>query len=254
MNDSLSGALEHDIPVIRDDYRPTEISQLTVKEMPADDQPRERVRKFGIGSLSTADLFALILRTGTSGYPVTTLCRDLMEMNDNLLLNLERKTREQIMELKGIGELKAMQIEAVMEIVRRYCSERVPERPQIKSSQSVYDIMRDRIGNLPYEQMWALFLNRANCVFARYKISEGGSSATVFDTKKLIRNALLSHAEAIVLCHNHPSGTLRPSGPDDAITRKCKEACQALDIRLLDHVIITASGYYSYNDSSSLLS
>lgn len=242
------------IPEVAEDYSPSEPATFTVKDLPVDDQPRVKARVYGISSLSNADLFAIILRTGTSGYPITDLCRDLMRMNENLLLNLERKTREQIMELKGIGELKAMQIEAVMEIVRRYGRERIGKRVQIASSKTVFDIMKPEIANLPYEEMWALFLNRSNCVIGKYRISQGGATSTVFDLKKVIRNALYAHAEALVLCHNHPSGNLRPSGADDAITRKCNEACKSIELRFLDHVIVTTDGHFSYNDSTSIIS
>lgn len=226
---------------------------VTVKDLPTDDQPRERAKRFGIASLSNADLFAIILRTGTRGYPITDLCRDLMKMNQNLILNLERLTREQIMEINGIGELKAMQIEAVMEIVRRYSREQVGDRVQIKDSATVYRVMRHEIANLPYEEMWALLLNRRNQIIGKLRVSQGGSTSTVFDLKKVIKNALLAHAEGIVLCHNHPSGQTRPSGPDDNITRRFAEACKTLDLTFLDHIIVTTEGYYSYRDSSSLI-
>ena len=235
------------------DYRFNDQPLPSVKELPADEQPRERVLRFGIGSLTNAELFAIILRTGTSGYPITELCRDLMRLNDNQLLKLERKTRDEIMEIKGIGELKAMQIEAVMEIVRRYNREEIGERFQVKSSRNVYEYMRHEIGNLSYEEIWVLFLNRSNIVTGKFRVSQGGAAATVFDVKKVVRNALFAHAEAIVLCHNHPSGSPRPSGADDAVTRKCLEACNALDIKMLDHVILTFEGFYSYRDNSNIL-
>jgi len=229
------------------------LSSFTVKDLPADDQPRERAKRFGIASLSNADLFAIILRTGTRGYPITTLCRDLMKMNQNLFLNLERQTRDQIMEINGIGELKAMQIEAVMEIVRRYSREKVGDRLCITDSRTVYDVMRPEIANLPHEEMWALFLNRANRVIGKLRVSQGGSTSTVFDLKKVIKNALMAHAEGIVLCHNHPSGNARPSGPDDNMTRRFTEACKTLELNFVDHLIITTDGYYSYSDSSSII-
>lgn len=235
------------------EYSPSEAPALTVKDLPADLQPRERAKRFGMNSLSNSELFAIILRTGTSGYPVTDLCSDLMKINGNLLLNLERKTRGEIMEIKGIGELKALQIEAVMEIVRRYSRERIGERFQVRSPEDIYELMRPEIANLPYEEMWAIYLNRSNHVTDRIRISEGGSTGTVFDAKKILRNAIVAHAEGIALCHNHPSGNTRPSGQDDAITRHFATACRALDIRFIDHLIVTTEGYYSYNDSTSLL-
>lgn len=235
------------------DYDSFQPSALTVKDLPSDEQPRERVLKYGIESLSNADLFAIILRTGTKGYPVTDICRDLMRINDNKLLNLERKTRDEIMQMKGVGELKAMQIEAVMEIVRRYGRERLGERIQIKSANDIFKVMRHEIGNLPHEEMWVLFCNRSNFITGKMRVSQGGSSATVFDVRTVLRNALHSHAESIVLCHNHPSGNLRPSPNDDAVTRKCRDACKQIDIRFLDHVVVTTDGYFSYHDSTNLL-
>lgn len=228
-------------------------SVLTCKEMNPDLQPRERLLKFGVGSLSNAELFAIILRTGTKGYPITDLCRDLMSFNGNMFLNLERRSREEIMAINGIGELKAMQIEAVMEIVRRYSKETTANRVRIKNSKDIYDLMRSDIANLPHEEIWAIFLDQANKILALYKASEGGHAATVFDAKKILRQAILARAQSIILCHNHPSGTLRPSPQDDHITRRLLEACKALDLRMLDHVIVSTEGFFSYRDSSSIL-
>lgn len=226
---------------------------LTVKELNPDEQPREKLKKYGVKALTNAELFAIILRTGTRGYPVTTLCRDLMHVNDNLFLNLERRSREEICAINGIGETKAMQVEAVMEIVRRYSKERIGERVRVTDASVIFDMMRHEIGNLPHEEIWAIFLNQMNCVIGRYKVSEGGSVATVFDVKKIIRQAILSRAEGIILCHNHPSGNLRVSAQDDNITRLLKKACDTMALRLLDHVVVTTDGYFSYRDSSSIL-
>lgn len=236
-----------------DSYIPSEGATFTVKDLPADEQPREKLLKYGVSALSNADLFAIILRTGTSEYPVTTLCRDLMSMNENLFLNLERRSREEIMEIKGIGPTKAMQIEAVMEIVRRYHREQIGERFRIKSSKDVFELMKYEIANLSHEEIWVIFLNRQNQVTGKMRLSEGGATATVFDAKKLLRNALYRHAEAVILCHNHPSGSLRPSVNDDNVTKICKESCKAIDLRFLDHVIVTSDGFYSYADSSALM-
>lgn len=219
----------------------------------ADAQPRERARLFGIESLSNADLLAIILRTGVHGYPITDLCCDLMKANDNLFLNLERRSKAEIMEINGIGELKAQQIEAVMEIVRRYSRESLKDLVQISGPDSIFQIMRPEIGNLPHEEIWVILLNRSNRIIGKYCSSKGGGTASVFDIKKIMRRALAERAEAIVLCHNHPSGNLRPSSADDAITRKCKEACKSLDLTLLDHLIITADSYFSYRDSTSII-
>ena len=236
-----------------DTYGEPDRPTLTVKEMSADMQPRERVLRYGISSVSNADLLAIILRTGVHGYPITDICRDLMEMNGNLFLNVERLSREQIMETKGLGELKAMQVEAVMEIVRRYSRERVGNRIRIVGPDTIFEIMRPEIGNLPHEEMWAIFMNHSNQVIGKMRVSEGSATATIFDVKKILRRALATHTEGIALCHNHPSGILRPSGADDMITRRLRDACKTLEINFLDHLIVTTDGYYSYRDSTSLI-
>lgn len=225
---------------------------MTVKEMDPDDQPREKAMKHGCKVLPTADLWALILRTGLPGKPITEMCRDLMRACDGRLFNLERMERRQLMAVKGIGATKALQIEAVMEMIRRYCNEAVGERVKIRSSKDIYDTMRHEIGNLPHEEIWALFLNRANEVIGRERITQGSSVASVFDMRKILKEALLRNAEGLVLCHNHPSGNLMPSPQDDSITRKMKSGCEAMDLRFLDHLIVTADGFYSYCDQSRL--
>lgn len=229
-----------------------EVRSMTVKDMDPDDQPRERALKYGCKVLPTADLWALILRTGLPGKPITDMCRDLMRACDGKLFNLERMERARFMKVKGIGTTKALQIEAVMELIRRYCKETVGNRIQITRSQDIYDVMRHEIGNLSHEEIWALYLNRRNEIVSMEMITQGSSVASVFDLKKILKVALMRDAEGIVLCHNHPSGNLRPSAQDDQITRKMREGCASMDIRFLDHVIVTASGFYSYQDESRL--
>lgn len=223
-----------------------------VKDMDADDQPRERAMKYGISTLSTPDLWAIILRTGIVGKPITELCRDIMRDCGGSLFNLQRRSREEIKHIPGIGDTKALQIEAVMEIAKRFNTEKMSERYQIASSQSIYELMRHEIGNLPHEEVWAIYLNRKNEVIGKSRITTGSSVASVFDVKAILRESLMMRAEGLVLCHNHPSGNLIPSPDDDRITRRMKEGAATMDIRMLDHVIVTVNGYYSYNDSGRL--
>ena len=224
----------------------------TVKELDMDDQPREKAEKLGCAALSTADLWALILRTGLPGKPITDLCRDLMRENDGRLHNLERRDRREILQIKGIGKTKAIQIEAVLEIVRRYCNEELSERPVISCSRDIDKLMRHRIANLGHEEIWVILLNRKNAVTGIRRMTSGSATASVFDVKAVMKNAILENAEGIVLCHNHPSGNLRPSPQDDDITRICREACEILQLRMLDHLILGPQGYYSYLDKSRL--
>lgn len=225
-----------------------------IKDMDAEDTPRERAEKYGVGSLSVADLWALILRTGIVGMPITELCRELMRQNEGKLTRLERRSHTELLNIKGLGRLKALQIEAVMELIRRYNLEEPAPNPLIKSSQDIFRAMRPRIGGLPHEEIWALILNQRHECVKFLQLSKGGIAASIFDVRLLLRQALIENASAVALCHNHPSGTLQPSTQDDAITRKCKTACETLDIRLLDHVIVTShnSSYFSYADNSRL--
>lgn len=225
---------------------------LRVKDMDADDQPRERALKYGIQTLSTPDLWALILRTGLRGKPITQLCRDLMRDNDQSLFKLERKSLKEIMQTKGIGKTKGLQILAAMEITRRYNMEKIGEKYVITSSKSIYELMRCEIGNLPHEEIWAIYLGCRNDVILKKRITTGSAIASIFDVKAILKEALLLDAQGLALVHNHPSGNLTPSVPDDQITRKMKEGAQIMDIRMIDHVIVTPSDFYSYFDSGRL--
>lgn len=224
----------------------------TVKEMDEDQQPREKADKYGVGVLSIPELWAIVLRTGTPGYPITELCRDLMRENDGSLHRLERRTKEELCRMRGIGPTKAVEILAVMELIKKYIHEDIPMDEPIRTASQIYDRMRHKIGNLDHEEIWMLVLNRQNKVTKEIKLTSGTSTSSVFDTKKAMKEALLENAEAIILTHNHPSGALRPSPQDDGITKALKDASKFMNIRLLDHVIVTANGYYSYNDSGKL--
>lgn len=229
---------------------------LTIKEMNKEERPRERAINHGIGALTTAELLAIILRTGQQGFPITDLCRQLMSDNGNSLLRLARRSRQELTLTKGIGDAKALQVEALMEITRRYHLELTDSATRnldpIKTSDSIFQRMRYRIANLDHEEVWILLLNRRNQVIKEFRLTSGSAIASVFDTKMILKRALLENAEGIVMCHNHPSGNLRPSPQDDNITRKLFGACGAMDLRLLDHVIVSVDGYYSYADEGRL--
>lgn len=233
-----------------------ESSVRTIKQMEQDERPRERAVNHGIGSLTTAELLALILRTGQPGLPITDLCRQLMKDNDNSLLRLERRSRNELTLTKGIGEAKALQIEAMMEVMRRYEQEIIDKATrrldQLQTAKSIHDRMRCRIANLDHEEVWIILLNRRNEVIKEFRLTSGSSVASVFDTKMILKRALLEDAQGVAMCHNHPSGTLRPSPQDDNITHKLSTACKTMDLRLLDHVIITTGGYYSYSEEGRI--
>ena len=225
-------------------YRPR-----TVKEFDPDDQPREKAEKHGCGVLSVPDLWAIILRIGTPGMPITELCREMMRQNGGKLHQLERRSRKELRTIKGIGRTKSVQIEAVMELMRRYAAEEPIQEKPITGSEQIFSRMKYVIGNLPHEEIWLLLLNRRNVVYREICLSRGTSTASLFDVRTAIKHAIMENAEGVILVHNHPSGGTRPSDADDRITRELKEACGYMRLRLLDHVIVTADAYYSYHDS-----
>lgn len=223
-----------------------------VKDMCAEDMPRERAEKLGCGALSVPDLWALILRTGSVGNPVTQLCRDLMKQNNDRLTYLERRTRRELLDIKGLGKTKVIQIEAVLELIRRYNAEEPAQLPVIQTSQDLYNLLKPRIAHLPHEEIWAVIMDNKHRVLKLFQASKGGWTSTLFDLKIIIKETLLENGTALIMAHNHPSGTLTPSPQDDAITRRCVEACRTMDLHLLDHIIVTTHGYYSYADQGRL--
>lgn len=215
--------------------------------------PMEKAEKYGIDKLSPSELLAIILRVGQPNFPITELTADLMRRNDNKLKVLERRTRQELMSLPGIGPVKAFQIEAVLEIMRRYNLEKLDDRPVFKMSSDIFRYMQPKAAPLSTESIWILLLNRKNALIECKTVSSGGTSATVFDLKNILRQILITPGvEAVIMIHNHPSGNLRPSPQDDQITRQMMDGCRYLGIRMLDHLIVTQDSYFSYSDEGRL--
>lgn len=222
---------------------------MTVKELDLEDRPREKAMKYGFQALNNAELLAIILKSGTPGRPITVIARELMKQNQNRFTFLERMDDKELLAIKGLGPVKILELRAALELMRRYSAERIGDRIQFRMASDIYEYMRYRIGNLPHEEMWALFIDNSNKLLSHMRVSEGSSVATVVDIKKILRRALSSNAQGIILCHNHPSGVLKPSGPDKSITLKCRDACAIMELRLIDHLIISTDGYYSFHDN-----
>lgn len=224
----------------------------TVRDFIPDEQPREKALKYGIHTLTTSELWALILRTGIPGRPITRICSELMRVCNGRLLELERLDSSVIEQVPGFGPAKMLQMKAVFELSKRYIDERPRERKLIQGPNSIYEEMRYEIGNLSHEEIWALFLNQKNELMAKQRITQGSAIASVFDLKKVIKMALLLDAQAVVMCHNHPSGNLLPSPQDEDITRRLQAACKTMELRLLDHLIVTSGGFYSFRDHGKI--
>lgn len=227
-------------------------SYMPMTALPADRQPREKALKYGCGALSNHELLAIILRTGTPGYRITDMTADLLRVNGNSLLRLARREISELKRIRGLGDTKALQILALMEIGRRMAIESVGEKPVIRNSADIYSLMKPIIANLDHEEIHIVMLNRRNQVTATQRITSGSPVASLFDVKMILRSALLEQAQNIIMCHNHPSGNLTPSPQDDNITRLLSQACRTVDLRMLDHVIVTNEGYYSYADKARL--
>lgn len=230
----------------------TEVCLSTVKDWDPEMQPREKAIKLGIDKLSKPELLSIIMRTGQKGLPVTEVCASLLKKCGDSFSTLAKMSLRELCMQKGIGRVKALEIIAIMEIGRRMARENIGDRPHISSSHDVFNLMRYDIGTLPHEELHLLFLNRANRVMEIRRMTQGTTTASLFDLKMFLKEALLANAQGIIMCHNHPSGQRRPSTADDTITQKMKRGCEYIDLEMLDHIIITSDGYYSYRDEGRL--
>lgn len=225
---------------------------LKITDWAVEDRPRERLWHKGPASLSDAELLAILIGSGTRSRSAVDLAHELLALAGNSLGDLGKLSVADICKLKGIGEAKAVTIAAALELGKRRKLSDASGIPQIKSSLDVFNIFSPLMEDLQYEEFWILFLNRANKVIGRMKISQGGVSGTVTDVRIVMKKALEMLASGLVICHNHPSGNKSPSDADIRITRKIKEAGEMMDIQLLDHLIICGSEYYSFADNGTL--
>ncbi len=227
-------------------------TSFSIKNWSHNDQPREKLRDKGKEFLSDAELVAILIGSGNREESAVDLSKRILAHVDNNLNTLGKLTIKQLMQFKGIGEAKAITIAAALELGRRRRLEDVKRQDKIVSSKSVFDIMQPILGELPHEEFWILYLNNSNKVIQRSQLSKGGITGTLVDVRLVLKNALEVGATALILCHNHPSGTLKPSKADRDITQKLKNAGQSLDIKILDHLIVTEHAYFSFADEGIL--
>jgi len=225
---------------------------LRIKEWAVEDRPREKILYKGISSLSDAELVAILLGSGNNNQSAVDLARDVLKLADNNLNKLGKLGIEELQKLKGIGRAKAINILAAMELGRRRKSSEIDTDQKIRSSNDVYTIFHPMLSDLKYEEFWLIYLNRSNRIICRHKISQGGISGTITDVRLIMKKALELLASSIIICHNHPSGNREPSEADKRITTKIKDASAYFDISLLDHLIVTDNGYYSFADNGIL--
>lgn len=225
-----------------------ELNNFSIKHWSEDDKPREKLMLKGKSVLSDAELIAILIGSGSRNESAVDLSKRILASVDHNLNALGKLSIAQLTNFKGIGEAKAISIIAATELGRRRKSEEVVELQKITSSKAVYEVMQPIIGELPHEEFWVLFLNNSNKILFKTQLSKGGMTGTVVDTRIVFKIALEQNATSIILAHNHPSGKLQPSEADIQITKKIKSAGQQLDIPVLDHIIVTERGYYSFAD------
>jgi DNA repair protein RadC len=225
---------------------------LTIKQWSPSDQPREKLRDQGARFLSNAELIAILIGSGTPDVSAVDLSKIILSSVQNNLNALGKLSLKKLMQFKGIGEAKAIKITAAMELGRRHKSAQIQRRLKISSSQTVFDIMQPLLGSLEHEEFWVIYLNNSNSVLYKLQISKGGITGTVVDVRLILKKAIELAAVAIILVHNHPSGTLRPSDADRDVTQNLKKAASTLEIKVLDHLILTEKTYFSFADENML--
>ena len=227
-------------------------TSFSIKNWSDDDKPREKLVQKGRSVLSDAELIAILIISGSRSESAVELSKRILASVDNNLNELGRLSIKQLMTFKGIGEAKAVSIAAALEVGRRRRGENSAKIEKIGSSKDVFHILQPLLGDLEHEEFWILFLNNSNKVLHKAQLSKGGITGTLVDVRIVMKQALELGAVAIILAHNHPSGTLRPSAADKQITQKIKVASETLDIKVLDHLIITQKSYYSFADEKIL--
>jgi len=227
-------------------------SSFSIKNWSQDDQPREKLRDKGKAALSDAELVAILIGSGNRDESAVALCKRILASVENNLSELGKLSINQLMEFKGIGEAKAITIAAALELGRRRRGGEALEKKKITSSASVFELMQPIIGELPHEEFWIVYLNNSNKVIQKNQLSKGGITGTLVDVRLALKMALEVGATGIILVHNHPSGTLKPSEADKQLTTKLSAASKSLDIKVLDHLIITEKAYFSFADENIL--
>ena len=229
-----------------------EVERLTIKSWAEEDRPREKLLLKGKHALSDAELIAILISSGNSEETAVELSQRILRKADNNLHELSRMSVNELMNFKGIGEAKAITIVAALELGRRRKEAEAVKRDKIVTSKDAVDIFQPLLADNHHEEFWILFLNRANHIIGRERVSSGGMSGTVVDPKLIFKAALDHKAVSVILCHNHPSGNVKPSEPDIKLTKNLVAAGKVLEIAVLDHVIVAQSGFYSFADEGMM--
>ncbi len=226
---------------------------LTITQWAEEDRPREKLMQRGISSLTDAELLAILIGSGNRDETAVELSRRILRSAHDNLDELGRFSIEELIaNFKGVGEAKAITIVAALELGRRRKHAESLEREQIITSRDIFELFHPLLSDLPHEEFWLLLLNNANKVLGQVKLSSGGINGTGVDTRMALKAALDKMAVLVAICHNHPSGSTKPSPQDKQLTQKLQKAFQALEINLVDHIIVGRNDYYSFADVGEL--
>lgn len=226
--------------------------RLSINQWAPEDRPREKLERLGAAALSNAELLAILIGSGSMDESAVSLMQRILNDCNNNLNTLGKMTIRELTSYKGVGPAKAITILAACELGKRRQMERAEERQRINSAADVYEQMLPVLQDKDTEEAWLLLLNQNFRLIKKERISSGGISQTAVDIRIIMREAIVNNATVIVLCHNHPSGSIKPSINDDHLTTAVNEACVVMHIHLLDHVIIADGNYYSYRDAGKI--
>ena len=226
--------------------------KLTIADWAEDDRPREKLERLGPGTLSDAELLAILVGSGSTKEDAVTLMKRILGDCNNNLNTLGKLTIQDLCQYNGVGPAKAITILAACELGKRRQMEKAEERPELNSATHLYNHMHPLMQDLDVEEFWVLYMNQANRLIKKFKIAHGGISEVSVDVRIIIREAVLCNATIVAVCHNHPSGSIKPSKADDALTQQIKRACEVMRLHFMDHVIVTDGQYYSYHEKGKL--
>ncbi|PWT95410.1 MAG: hypothetical protein C5B52_17850 [Bacteroidetes bacterium] len=224
----------------------------TIKDWAKDDRPREKLRLKGGENLSNSELIAILINNGTKQKSAVDIAKNILSLGKNDLNVLGRLSVKELMKVNGVGEAKAITIVAALELGKRRSAEEWLRKPVISDSGSIARYLQTKLSDYAQEVFAVVYLNRANKINHIEIISKGGITGTIADPRIILKKALEEDAVSIIICHNHPSGSLRPSQADLDLTQKIKAAANLFDIRLLDHLIVSQEGYFSFADEQLL--
>lgn len=224
----------------------------TIKEWAPEDRPRERLLANGADTLSKAELLAILIGSGVPGKSAVDIMRTMLSDYGDSLMALGKASVQELMRYEGIGEARAVTIVAACQLANQRLKEALPKRMRISGASDTMEYFRPLLQDLTIEECHLLMLDQGMGIKGSVLLSRGGIASASVDVRCLLREAILSQAVAVVLCHNHPSGRTQPSRDDDNLTRRVDEACRAVNIRLVDHVIFAGNDYYSYHENGKL--